>query len=720
MSNSSSKPLPSNYEIAEPQAYDSFDLSAAKIPAVEPPKTSAIDSAQKERAQKTLRGEPQKESAREPWSDSNKETPKVKDKDKDKFEPPDEDSGGSAGTPGFQPAMETFAATREVVDATNRGQDITREKRAVWVVHGMGQQIPFETLDSLVTGILDARPDQQITPRLRTVKIADQVLQRVELDVDGKEGEAGEPAKKYELHLYETYWAPKTEGVAQLIDVVSFLWDGGLRGLLNSVKSFRRAMFGGMAKFYILWFTPVYLCAALLILVALAAINGVVLAAAGAKLGLAPLDFFKAHWGQLTALASCMVAVAFSFGALLFVADLWKPQELTTPGRILIGTCCWLAMACTVIHILGTAFLLSVTLHVDWRGIASKGCANAKDFTSVCIADTRSLSLIDKARNFVVCLLERIPCEKLQGFATVMILGAALLVAAAMMTRAVLRSSEKRLQGNGWLFLFLVLIFVLNLFAFVGPVLMTYGKLTCWKLPAHLHLLENPAWVWPFLILFSAKVREILVQYVGDVAIYVRPNKLDRFDAVRSEIKEAARSVVSALFTSYKLQSNPGAAPEFQYDKIALVGHSLGSVIAYDTLNRLMLDDWLCDGALQVAERTATMVTFGSPLNKTAFLFTIQGKDTLHIRERLASTVQPLIMSYPKFRKLKWINVFSRNDIVSGQLKFYDLPGYQDDPVPPVAVQNIKDRDAAVPLVAHVAYWKNKTVWRELLSQIAP
>jgi hypothetical protein len=151
-----------------------------------------------------------------------------------------------------------------------------------------------------------------------------------------------------------------------------------------------------------------------------------------------------------------------------------------------------------------------------------------------------------------------------------------------------------------------------------------------------------------------------------------------------------------------------------------LVGHSLGSVIAYDTLNRLMLDDWLCGGALQVAERTATMVTFGSPLNKTAFLFTIQGKDTLHIRERLASTVQPLIMSYPKFRKLKWINVYSRNDIVSGDLKFYDLPGYQDDPVPAVAVQNIKDRDAAVPLVAHVAYWKNKTVWKELLSAIAP
>jgi hypothetical protein len=37
--------------------------------------------------------------------------------------------------------------------------------------------------------------------------------------------------------------------------------------------------------------------------------------------------------------------------------------------------------------------------------------------------------------------------------------------------------------------------------------------------------------------------------------------------------------------------------------------------------------------------------------------------------------VQPLMMSYPKVGKFKWINVFSRNNIVSGGLKFYDLPG---------------------------------------------
>lgn len=704
MSNSPSKPLPSKYEIAVPQTYDAFDLSAATTPTVGAPKTSSIDLAPKESAQKT-RADKTKKTA-DDWIDSKDETPKVKEKDKDKFEGPDEPSGG----------IEKFAAPLEAVDGT------PREKRAVWVVHGMGQQIPFETLDSLANGILDVLPNPtQIKPRLRTVKIADQVLQRVELDVDGINKDAtGQPFKRYELHLYETYWAPKTEGVAQLTDVVSFLWDGGLRGILNSIKSFQRAMFGGMASFSVRWLTPLWLCLTLLILVALTAINAVILASAGAQTGLAPLVFLKTHWPQLTALASCMVAVAFSFGAVLFVADLGKPQELTTPWRIVVGGFCWIAMIYTILNILGTAALMTIMLHADWLGSSDGASSAPAAITHTCITGANSQGWIEGAPNWVECLFDKMPHAKLRGFSTLIILIAGLLVGATMIARAVLRSSEQRLQGH-WLFIILsVLTFVLNVGAFFGSVLILRRYFDGWIFSSWVNFLANPAWVWPFLILFSAKVREILVQYVGDVAIYVRPNQLDRFDAVRSEVKEAARSVVSALFTSYELKAQPGAASEFQYDKIALVGHSLGSVIAYDTLNRLMLDDWLCGGALQVAERTATMVTFGSPLNKTAFLFTIQGKDTLHIRERLASTVQPLIMSYPKFRKLKWINVYSRNDIVSGDLKFYDLPGYQDDPVPDIAVQNIKDRDAAVPLVAHVAYWKNKTVWRELLSAIAP
>jgi hypothetical protein len=671
-------PAASKYEIAKPQTYSAFPLAPAQPPA--PADAQPIPAEVRERAARAVA--PPKP-AGEDWSDAAKARPQVFPSAKELFEPPDD--------------------TR---DKTIHAESFTREKRAVWIVHGMGQQIPFETLDSLTNGLLDALPGQHIKPRLRTAKIGDQVLQRVELDIDGQ-ASPGAPAKNYELHLYESYWAPKTEGVAKLSDVVSFLWDGGSRGILNFFKTFRRAMFGGMAKFSVPWRTPVWLCLALLILAALTVINGVILLAAAAQSGLF-LQTIQLHWDKLTALTSCMLAVAISFGALLFISDISKPQELSKFWRVFIGVCCWAAMAATIFSILKTAALLAIITHTDW--LKNYG-------TNMAAPSTSWLACI---RSWAETLFESIPAPQLQGFATVIILVAGVLVAIAMFTRALLRSSEETFQGHRALLLLSFLIFLVNVASIAGCIWIWCHGTAIFQLPRRLGFLQSPLWVWPFLIAFSAKVRGLMVQYVGDVAIYVTSNKLDRFDEVRSKIKETARIVASAVFTAYD-----SGEPKFLYDKIAVVGHSLGSVIAYDTLNRLMLDDWLAGGALQVAERTETLLTFGSPLNKTAFLFTIQGTDSMHIRERLASTVQPLIVSYPKFRKFKWINVYSRNDIISGKLEFYDLPGFQnpkpgDPPVPDAAIKNVIDKDAAVPLVAHVAYWKNKTIWTELLARIAP
>jgi hypothetical protein len=674
-------PAVSKYEIAKPQSYSAFPLALQPPPA--PATAQPVPAEVHERATATRAAAPPTRPAGEEWSDTAKARPQVPPSAKDLFAPPDD----------FR-------------DKSILADSITREKRAVWIVHGMGQQIPFETLDSLTNGLLDALPGQNIKPRLRTAKIGDQVLQRVEVDTDGQ-ASASAPAKNYELHLYESYWAPKTEGVAKLSDVVSFLWDGGSRGILNFFKKFHRAMFGGMAQFTVPWRTPVWLCLALLILAALTVINGVILLAAAAQSGLF-LQTIQLHWDKLTALTSCMLAVAISFGALLFIADISKPQELSKFWRVFIGVCCWTAMVFTILSILKTAALMAIITHTDW--LKNYG-------TNMAVPSTSWLSFIrSKAEN----LFESIPAPQLQGFATVVILAAGVLVAVAMFARAFLRSSEETFEDYRGLLLLPLLTFAVNVAGVVGCIWIWCHGAAAFHLPRRLGFLQSPLLVWPFLIAFSAKVRELMVQYVGDVAIYVTSNKLDRFDEVRSKIKETARTVASAVFTAYD-----SAEPKFLYDKIAVVGHSLGSVIAYDTLNRLMLDDWLVGGALQVAERNETLLTFGSPLNKTAFLFTIQGTDSMHIRERLASTVQPLIVSYPKFRKFNWINVYSRNDIISGKLEFYDLPGFQnpkpgDPSVPDAAIKNIIDKDAAVPVVAHVSYWKNKTVWRELLAQIAP
>jgi hypothetical protein len=215
-------------------------------------------------------------------------------------------------------------------------------------------------------------------------------------------------------------------------------------------------------------------------------------------------------------------------------------------------------------------------------------------------------------------------------------------------------------------------------------------------------------------VIVSAQVRNLLVEYVGDVTAYVASNKVDCFDAHRTQIKALAKVSLSAVYSAKAKNSD-----RFEYDHVCIVGHSLGSVIAYDTLNRLIADDKLGGNPASVVERTGLLLTFGSPLDKTAFFFSVIGKTTRHIREQLATVVQPLIEDRAVRDRIEWVNVYSRNDIISGSLDFYEF----SEPVPAGVQQvrkvvNVKDEDALVPLVAHVEYWANRKVWDELLARL--
>jgi len=97
---------------------------------------------------------------------------------------------------------------------------------------------------------------------------------------------------------------------------------------------------------------------------------------------------------------------------------------------------------------------------------------------------------------------------------------------------------------------------------------------------------------------------------------------------------------------------------------VAIVGHSLGSVIAYDTLNGLINEDERNGRKTGILKRTSILLTFGSPLDKIAFFFTLQSKNALHIRELLAEAVQPMIVDY-QYRTFPWVNVYSPNDIIA-------------------------------------------------------
>lgn len=170
------------------------------------------------------------------------------------------------------------------------------------------------------------------------------------------------------------------------------------------------------------------------------------------------------------------------------------------------------------------------------------------------------------------------------------------------------------------------------------------------------------------LVVFAA-LRWFLVQSVGDVAAYISAHRASRFARIRRAIQDTARGVARNVYAARDEESGEPA-----YAHVLVVGHSLGSVIAYDMLNdSINLDLAATAGEgnfLDVVRRTRLLLTLGSPLDKTAFLFRTQ-KDHAPLREALAAAAQPMIVSYES-RPARWINIWSPFDWISGSLEYYD------------------------------------------------
>ncbi len=215
-----------------------------------------------------------------------------------------------------------------------------------------------------------------------------------------------------------------------------------------------------------------------------------------------------------------------------------------------------------------------------------------------------------------------------------------------------------------------------------------------------------PAFVITALIAV-AWIRAFYIQYFGDVAAYVSSHKVNKFYEVREQVKTVGRDTARALYGA----TNP-LTGEPIYQKVLVVGHSLGSVVAYDTLNGMINEDRETGGRLRVEERTEGLVTFGSPLDKTAFIFRTQLTSAVY-REALAAANQPMIEPSDGVRRIPWINISSPQDPISGPIDFYD-PEPGTLPAGHLPVDNQVDEEANIPAAAHTQYWENRCLARYL------
>ena len=516
----------------------------------------------------------------------------------------------------------------------------------------MGQQLRFETLNAVANGLDNAelkkgrRPDYR-APSVRIVAIEPK-KPRLEPGKASAESEklriarvelllTTETAQLLEVDLYEAYWAPLTEGKIRDRDVVGFMLAAGRNGFKRGREAFRRLMFGETHEFPVprpaRFKTVAAFAGALLVFLALIAIQGVIAAVAAARLfaGAGTVAWpSDALFLDLTVdLVLLLIVGAAMGGALIYTSsrrkrqkghDFWRPW---TPNPLLIATCwtlVYLALSATVV------IALLMLVHI----VRSRTGATDAAWLALWHSITRTL--------------------------------------APFIPASAARFAEETLP-NLW---------------------------GVERVPAAIVFV-----VWLAAYWASQRARWFFRQYLGDVAIYVSSHTLDTFWETRQAIKECVNRVGKAVYEA-------GENGEFLYDRVIVVGHSLGSVVAYDMLNELVQDDAVNAYPTSVAERTHLFLTFGSPLDKIAFVFGTQRPNREVMEHALTAAVQPLISRYDDgWRPRSWRNIYSPQDWISGDVNYFDTAREAD--MPPhlrhKRVVNKRDPEAATPLLAHNEYW---------------
>lgn len=487
----------------------------------------------------------------------------------------------------------------------------------------MGQQVPFETMDSVYNALVQEERAQRHIPEEKPA-LKPRAIQKLHngkpvrrLEVTLNEG----TPQAQPVHIYEAYWAPIMEGEVTLRDVLAFVWTGAINGLFKAAGRADRWLFGAFRA---------YRHGRALLQMVLTALVAVSILALGAIAGLGA----AARGGSWTYVVSDATWLAFAIIA----------------PAVVLGTATWLSG-----HVKARWYrrLAAATLGRSGKTPGEVGA---------------------QRRPVAAALLDALGAVAFWLF-----------VAAASLAPLVAIGGAVAAWKMGWDYSRHAMLWPLDP-AFVGA-------------------------TWVALAGVFLVVRRFLVQALGDVAAYVSTHKLDRFNELRAKVKQEVRTVAEAIYDE-DVDGTP-------YEGVYIVGHSLGSAVAYDALNGLIFADTQDDGGKprDVLGRTKLLLTFGSPLAKLAFMYGTQRRKTTETREAMAAAVQPLIQSYDN-RTMDWVNVRSPSDVIAGHLGEWFDQEESKAPKDARRVVDVRDVHVRTPLMAHNEYWRTPTVWRILRERL--
>lgn len=224
------------------------------------------------------------------------------------------------------------------------------------------------------------------------------------------------------------------------------------------------------------------------------------------------------------------------------------------------------------------------------------------------------------------------------------------------------------------------------------------------------------------------RVSSLFTEIAGDAAIYLTDDPDSKGTKTRRQIRATVEDLVLEL------------GNDSRYSRIHVVAHSLGTVIAYDTLNRLrMISESKADHSVTVADRAmrrrserayhkiGTFFTLASPLDMVAYYFRTRvpsdrsvRRDILHFRHGLRvrpsdarveagkATAEPAYIDGPE--DFYWYNIHAKGDPIGEELNTYKT-----------------DRQVRVGsnmgylrfVTAHEGMWKNRDVYAHIASRLA-
>lgn len=240
-------------------------------------------------------------------------------------------------------------------------------------------------------------------------------------------------------------------------------------------------------------------------------------------------------------------------------------------------------------------------------------------------------------------------------------------------------------------------------------------------------------WQFAFLNRWVKRINRFasryITGYIGDIAIYTTMDeKTSRFK-LRQQILGECQTLVESV-----LDYGDGQA---RYDNVIIAGHSLGSVIAFDTLNRLNIEANTTPGFDQRLEKLTGLITFGSPLDKVAFFFFQHASKEQHVRRQIMGHLHSFKAikqkghtvglgveggPEPKLDRMPWYNYYDDKDPISGHLDFYDISAFDettkqcDDPKGcNVRLELHNERGARCKWgAAHGGYWTDPEFYKDI------